>query len=303
MSTRVACPLCGAGSEHAFTVTDRNRAITDARFAYRRCTSCGTHFIEQVPEDLGRYYPEEYYPLPEAAQLDQAAALDAEKLTFITPFATAGRLVEIGAGWGLFAHAARRAGFDVTAIEMDSRCCRYLASTIGVCAINSGAPANELAGLESSRVIALWQAIEHLPDPHVVLRATADNLEPGGILVVATPNPTSLQFRLLQERWVHLDAPRHLHLIPASALIAHAAALGLQLKLLTTADAAGRECNRFGWECALRRHPASRAPHVISTTGSKLLERVLRPIEQRGLAGSIYTAVFVKASATATTER
>jgi 2-polyprenyl-3-methyl-5-hydroxy-6-metoxy-1,4-benzoquinol methylase len=58
-------------------------------------------------------------------------------------------------------------------------------------------------------VIAIWHGIEHLPDPWAVLRQCAQQLAPHGVLVIATPNPDSIQFGIFRQYWVHLDAPRH----------------------------------------------------------------------------------------------
>lgn len=76
--------------------------------------------------------------------------------------------------------------------------------------------------------------------------------------MIAKPNPDSLQFRLLGARWAHVDAPRHLSLIPPHALRSQAQRLGLRLAHVTTSDPAGNEWNRFGWEQGLRGCPGAR---------------------------------------------
>lgn len=288
------CPLCGGPTDPAFAVTDRNRAITQRRFRYRRCRHCQSYFLADVPADLGRYYPDEYYELPDADELDGLAAGEWPKLELLAPAGAHGRLVEIGAGFGVFARAARQAGYEVTAIEMDRRCCDYLESVVGVEAIQSDRPEQALAGLPPSRAIALWHALEHLPDPWAVLAAAAANLEPEGVLAIAMPNPQAVQFRLLRGRWAHVDAPRHLYLIPAAELTRRAAAAGLDRLELTTSDLAGRHWNRFGWEYALRRFPARRPGSRRLVIASQVVERALRPLESRGLAGTAYSAVFRK---------
>jgi 2-polyprenyl-3-methyl-5-hydroxy-6-metoxy-1,4-benzoquinol methylase len=294
MSEVPPCPLCGGETNAAFQVGDRNRAITDRSFHYRRCVSCQTTYLLDVPDDLGRYYPQDYYGLPTHAELDSAANGEASKLALLRPFVSGGQLVEIGAAFGVFALAAKRAGFDVTAIEMDGRCCGYLEEVVGVRAIRSDLPEEELADVGPTAAIVLWHVLEHLRRPWDVLEQAAKRLEPGGILALATPNPDSLQFRLLGANWAHVDAPRHLFLIPFAALRARAEELGFKVGHVTTSDPAGRYWNVFGWEYALRRQPACRPSTRVTRACSRLLNLGLAPLERRGMNGTAYTAVFVK---------
>jgi 2-polyprenyl-3-methyl-5-hydroxy-6-metoxy-1,4-benzoquinol methylase len=289
-----SCPLCGGETDLAFRVGDRNRAITDQGFEYRRCRSCRTTYLLDVPDDLGRYYPEDYYGLPTAVELDRAADGEVSKLALLRPFVSGGQMVEIGPAFGIFALAAKRAGFDVIAIEMDRRCCKYLEDVVGVRAICSDAPEKVLTDVGPTTVIVLWHVLEHLPRPWDVLEQAAERLDSGGVLALAMPNPDALQFRLLGARWAHVDAPRHLFLIPFAALRNRAEELGFEVAHVTTSDPAGRYWNAFGWEYALRRHPA-RSPSTRATrTGSRLLGVGLAPLERRGMNGTAYTAVFVK---------
>jgi SAM-dependent methyltransferase len=288
------CALCGGQTAAAFSVGDRNRGISDERFEYRRCATCRTYHLADPPTDLGRYYPTDYYELPTAEELDRHASGEAPRLRLLAPFATSGRLIEIGAGYGIFARAARNAGFDVTAIEMDDRCCDYLEWVVGVQAIRSGTPEQALPDLEPARVITLWHVLEHLPFPREALAAAAERLEPGGALVIATPNPDSLQFQLLGARWAHVDAPRHLFLIPLDALRKEARRLGLRLAHVTTNDPAGRQWNRFGWEYALRGCPARRPSWRGLWSLSLVITMLLAPFERQRMRGATYTATFVK---------
>jgi 2-polyprenyl-3-methyl-5-hydroxy-6-metoxy-1,4-benzoquinol methylase len=288
------CPLCNGPTVEAFSVGDRNRGIGDERFGYRRCLTCHGYYLANPPFDLGRYYPDDYYQPPAAGELDRHANAEAPKLALLRPFATRGRLLDIGAGFGLFARAAKEAGYDVTAIEMDARCCDYMERVVGVKVVRSNTPEDALEKLGTARAVTLWHVLEHLPRPWDVLAAAAEKLEPGGALVIATPNPDSLQFRLLGARWAHVDAPRHLFLIPLAALGIRARELGLEVAHVTTSDAAGKHWNRFGWEYALRGCPAQRASTRWTATLSLLVTMLMAPLERHGLRGAAYTAVLVK---------
>jgi SAM-dependent methyltransferase len=291
------CPLCGAVAGNAFAVGDRNRGVSSHPFEYRCCTRCHTYFLDPVPADLARHYPSDYHGYPSRSQLDRLARAERPKLKLLMNVVRSGRLLEIGPGAGVFAHAAVRAGFDVTTIEMDPRCCRYIESVVGARAVCSDRPEEALRDLSSFEAIAMWHVIEHLEHPWAVLEQAAPKLEPGGTLIVATPNPESLQFRLLGRYWAHVDAPRHLFLIPASALAAKAADLGLRHVMTTTSDRAGRGWDRFGWEYALRRYPATRPSTLSKRLLSRLITAGVSPWETRDLAGATYTSLFVRQDA------
>lgn len=179
---------------------------------------------------------------------------------------------------------------------MDDRCCRFLEDVVGVGAINSDDPVGVMNGLEADTydVIALWQVIEHVPDFPRTIAAAARLLAPGGILVLAAPNPDAFQFRLLKGKWTHVDAPRHVALIPTSLLSSLGQKLGLETTLVTTTDAGSLMWNEFGWRFSL--------PHL---SGQRLIRAMLRriwpmvakaaaPFEKRELNGSTYVVVLRK---------
>jgi len=288
-----ACPRCGGAATLALRARDRNRAVSDEWFGYWRCGACGVLWLADVPADLGAHYPPGYHASIAPADVERAIAGEAWRVELIARRVAPGRLVEIGPSQGIFARAAARAGFDVVAIEMDPDCCDAL-EALGIRAINSAAPQDELTALAPSRAAVLWHVIEHLPDPWAVLRAIAANLEPRGVLALATPNPEAFGLRVLGRRWVHLDAPRHLTLIPLVALREEAARHGLRLVDATAADPVGLLLNRLAWERSLLRAPALRPdPRLVHTIGRVML-RTLGAWEARGLRGAAYTAVFVK---------
>jgi SAM-dependent methyltransferase len=292
-----ACPFCGGAGTHMFGAWDRNRETTRERFAYARCRTCGTVFLVDPPADLARYYAEDYYhfdpdgePAWKADEPRMRAA--SYRVDLLRSHTEPGRLIEIGSGTGAFASAAQSAGFQVSAIEMSERCCRYLSEREGIDAICSDRPLEAIASLPPARVVALWHVLEHLPNPAEVLARVAEKVEPGGVLALAVPSPRSLQFRVLRARWVHLDAPRHLCLMPPAALIGRGRDLGFRRVALSANDPDGLECNFFGWVGALRRHPAVGPTPDLVSHAARAIERTLAPLERTGDRGSAVTIVM-----------
>lgn len=294
------CAFCGADSIFAFQARDRNRETTDARFTYNRCSACETIFMVDVPTDLAPFYAGEYHRFaadetPEWEHNATLTTVETDRVAMLGAHVEAGgRLIDIGAGPGGFAAAAKQAGYDVTAIEMDERCCAYMNGRLGVRAICSDEPVAELARQAPARVISLWHVLEHLRDPGEMLATAAQRLQDGGILAIGVPNPRSLQFRLLAAHWAHLDAPRHLCLIPEQALTSRLRSHGLRPVEATTDDLFGRICALHGWTYALRRRPAAKDSAAVTVRGAQAITRLLGPLERRHLRGPALTLLFVK---------
>ena len=291
---QAACRLCGGPSVREFVVGDRNRGLGPGRFEYRRCEDCAAIALSEVPADLGRYYAVDGYGQGSQDMTPELVRRETAKLELMGELAPPGPIVEIGPGPGLFTRVAKVAGFEVTALEMDPHYCSYLSEELGVRAIQTTDPEAVLPALPPSRAVVMWHVIEHLPRPWEVLERSVENLAPGGIVALSCPNPDSLQFRALGRYWTHVDAPRHLQLIPAAALERRMAALGMRLLRITTADPVGRALNRMGWEAVARRHPARRATTMNQLHFAHALTLAFAPVERRGLAGAAYTAVFAR---------
>jgi len=288
------CPRCGGPSSYAYDVSDRNRNVSDGRFRYQRCDLCGVTWLLDVPDSLSDQYPAGYHDFSEGDELAAAVAREMPRLSLIQRYVSGGQLVELGPSQGVFATAARSAGFEVVGLEMDPECCRHLEEVVGVRAINTMFPADVLATLPSSRAIVMWHVIEHLPDLWGTLGVIARNLEPGGVFAVATPNPRSFGARLLRTRWVHIDAPRHLTLIPLPALCDAASVHGLNLETATSIDPIGLILNSMTWQRSLLTAPTLRDNPRLAYTIGRVLGGMFGPIERRGLRGAAYTAVFRK---------
>ena len=280
-----------------FQTLDFNRRVTNEIFGYYRCEKCGLISLANIPEDLGPFYAHGYHAVPQSdAAMEAGANHDRYKIDLVTQFMKGGRLLEIGPSWGAFCLLAKRAGFSVEAIEMDPHCCDFLTERIGVRAIRRKDEAMALLEATQPDIIAAWHVLEHMRDPWHMIEAAAARLAPGGILVLALPNPDAFQFNLFGKYWAHVDAPRHLHLIPTEVLRLRAEAAGLNQILFTTTDHGSLGWNVFGWIYSL--------PHLAS--GEKL-KRVLgiagrgaaalaRFIENREGRGAAYTAIFRKPS-------
>lgn len=289
------CSGCAGEMAPFLETRDHNRAASAEVFRYERCPRCGLASLANVPADLGAYYAAGYHEIPaSAAGLERGAQHDAYKIELVQRFVRRGRLLEIGPGWGAFCFSAKRAGFDVEAIERDARCCEFLRSELGVRAIQSDEPAAALEQASAPDVVALWHVVEHLPDPWSVLAAAARKLAPDGVLVIATPNPDAFQLRVFGSRWTHVDAPRHVHLVPMTLLRERMAKLGLVTELMTTTDPGSLGWNDFGWRFSFANLTARGALKRPLRLAGRIAGQFAAVVDRREGRGSAYTAVFRK---------
>lgn len=288
------CPACATPAIDHFVAIDENRRIASTAFHYQQCPNCHVLFLTNIPDDLGRYYQDAYYAIPTLPALDAVAEKDPAKINTVRAHATSGRLLEVGPAFGVFAWQAKQAGFIVDVIEMDARCCDFLNNTLGVNAVNSDIPEQAIHTLPAHDVIALWHVFEHLPRSFAFLEAAAKNLAPGGVLILAMPNPEAFQFRLMGKHWPHLDAPRHVTLIPSATLTAKAAALGLERVSITTDDSDARSWNRFGWQRLLMNRFSGKFMQRVMFIAGWGLSWMFAPWDRRAGHGSAYTIVFRK---------
>ena len=138
----------------------------------------------------------------------------------VMKLAPTGRVLDVGAGDGSLIDSLRAKGRDATGLDPYAHRDDLLKT-----------PIEDVDGAWA--VIVFWHSLEHVPTPVHHLTEAARLLEPGGVLVIAVPNPTSLQARAFGGRWLHLDPPRHLIHIPPGPLTETLRGLGLEVQRLS----------------------------------------------------------------------
>ncbi len=293
-----SCPACGGSAAHLLSAIDRNRRTTKEIFEYFSCSKCGLVFMESPPEDMSPYYQGGYEPIPESlSAMREIAALEHYRSDPILKYRKSGRFLEIGPWRGVFCCLMKDAGFDATAIEMNGPCVDFLRDTLGVEAIQSSNPLETMREMEAESydAIAAWHSMEHLPTPWLVIQQAARLLKPGGVLLLAMPNPESFEFSVLKSRWMHLDAPRHLYLFPIHSLEKYCRSYGLKLQEVTTSDVFSDIQSWHTWRTLTRSWiPVIYIRGILERTAGKALHRLTRRWQKTEGRGSAYCAIFVR---------
>jgi SAM-dependent methyltransferase len=270
-----------------------NQRITEEHFRYSLCQSCALTFIEEIPQNLGRYYANEQYDMPANLEGFQLRAESQRwKVDILRSLVAQGDILEIGPATGEFAYAAREGGFRPTVFEMDPNCSRFLREVLELNVVQTADPAASL--VSEYDAICLWQAIEHIPEFWTLMEKSVSHLRPGGVLVMSTPNPRSLQARWLGKFWPHLDAPRHLYLIPQDWMREFAARHGLKMALETTRDVGSMGLNYYGWLLAVRNARGHRYTDRLTERIAGRIAASLRRWEEVEGTGCSYTIALRK---------
>jgi len=303
------CRYCGGPAKPWMQTRDWNQRVSAEIFNYIRCDNCGLVSLSAIPEDLAPYYPKNYHTIPQGARprpgqrkisgliahlrTIRRQRSEQRKLDLLLRFISRGKLLEIGPSWGGFSQAAKNAGFDVDVIEMNPECRRFLSDVLHVNVLEG---ANENTALRKAGLydaIVLWQVLEHLKCPWEILDELASKLKPGGYLAIGTPNPDSLQRRVFGSRWLHVDAPRHVTLIPVAWPQRVLGRHGLRAVLATATDKPNRDFNAVGWRSSL----SNALPKQISFLSKALglgLSILAYPVESFSWLGSCYTIILKK---------
>lgn len=293
------CPCCGGASLYAFSAKDWNQQTSDEAFKYFICNICQLTFIERIPQNLDRFYIHEQYNIPrERSEILPRVQAQVWKVDLLKTLIAGGSLLEVGPATGEFAYAAREAGFLPKLVELDQDCCTFLRETLNLDVTQTGNPIEFLANRKSLDAdkpfdaICIWQAIEHIPEFWALLDNAVDCLASDGVLVVSTPNPLSFQARVLGRYWPHIDAPRHLYLIPQDWFVSFAERHGLTVILKTTRDVGSIGLNYYGWYLAVRNFAREIISDRLVQRIARMITRVVRRKEEAEGFGCSYTVAF-----------
>ncbi len=222
------------------------------------CNDCGLGRLDPLPdlEEVRSFYPDEYYGEPGTKFQPQVEGLvrwvGERHVSFLSRALPAGaRVLDVGCGRGVVLGALANRGFEVHGVEISKE------ATVGADprAEIRIAPQLSAAGYEAGFFdeVLIWHVLEHLHDPRGTLEEALRILRPGGRLVVAVPNFSSLQARWSGAAWFHLDAPRHLYHFPLSALVRLVEEVGFSIE---SQHHFSLRQNPFGWiQSLLNRFP------------------------------------------------
>lgn len=166
-----------------------------------KCKNCGLVYMNPI-EQVSR--TNEYYSKAtnnHASTIRDSYLRTAEsQVRLIQKHATGTRLLDIGCAQGFFLYSASKAGYMVKGVELSEDAAEYGKKEFGLDI--EVKPFEELRFPEDHfDVVTLWQTLEHVAHPLVILREVHRILKPGGLVAVSTPNIDGVPARILGKKW------------------------------------------------------------------------------------------------------
>jgi SAM-dependent methyltransferase len=223
----VTCELCGAdNTEVLFEGVDHWYNLP-GRFPVRRCRECGLIYLNPRPDrlEIHHYYPQAYEPYSPAIddelslwrRLNRRYGMFKRVQMIQARLKIKGRALDVGCATGVFLEALQRHGWEVHGVEPNAEAAAYARSRLRLDVFNGELVQARFPACYFD-LVTLWHVLEHVHQPRQMLLEAARITRPGGMLVLALPNPDSLEARLFGPFWAGWDVPRHLYIFPVPVI-------------------------------------------------------------------------------------
>src|SRR4030043_1604825 len=184
----VNCPICGDSGGGPLHI--------EGSFQMVRCCSCQFIFLNPRPtgDSLYRFYqhylPEEKNSIESWKKMMRPIFHRAAHL--LQQYSEAGRLLDVGTGFGFFLAEMKKRGWDVTGVEISQKAMDYARDVLGL-TIHPGPLEKARFPDDYFDAVTGFYVIEHLPYPMAFLRECHRILKPGGLLLLRYPHTTPIK--------------------------------------------------------------------------------------------------------------
>lgn len=218
----VLCEICERDkSQLVYKVQDTNYGCPGT-FDLVQCTDCGLVYQNPRPTsaEFSKYYPvEQYHPFKALREkgVPRPGARQTERAQLLTEKIGPGPVLDVGCGSGLFLAAMRQLNWQCRGVEPHKAAAQYAREILRL-QVETG----DIFSVEDSaafKLITFWDVLEHTHSPRSTLSHARKILRTSGYLAINVPNWASLERRVFHEKWIAVDAPRHLYHFTPQTLV------------------------------------------------------------------------------------
>ncbi len=199
-------------------------------FTIVKCNECGLVYLNPRPKksELGKYYPIASYW---GTDVDRAQSYGFLYRLILAQKKT-GRILDIGAGTGMFLSYFAEQGWRTDGVEYSKGAVQYAQKKFNL-KLKKGDFLDFHFPRHTYDVITLNNVLEHLYEPVETLTEVYKTLKKDGILVITVPNSKSLGFTLFGKNWYALQPPRHVTHFSDTTLTQMLESAGFRVKTIS----------------------------------------------------------------------
>lgn len=234
-----SCNFCGKKESDLLFVNYDHSIKSNQTFNVVRCKKCGLVRINSLPIRIEDCYSDDYEPYnPKKSDFyfslnrilmmsyckgtktlaDLLKSAFCKVLYSPSIFSGKGKILDIGCGNGGYLSILRDCGWEVYGFDFSEKAVKYAKNERGLVNVKQSKVENIDYPENFFDLVTMNHLIEHLPNPKNSLIEAKRVLRKGGILIVTTPNFSSLNAKIFGKNWFPLETPRHLFLFEVSTL-------------------------------------------------------------------------------------
>ncbi len=161
-------------------------------------------------------------------------------ISILNKYKSTGYLLEVGCSFGFYLQTFEKNGYRTVGIDISSKAVEYITSRLGLNAVTGRFDTFKFND-NIYDIITMFDVIEHFPNPKKIIIRAKKILKKDGILIIQTPNFSSIMSKLTRLNWVWLLVPQHLFLYSINPIKYLLVKNGFKILHISTWD----DCHEF----------------------------------------------------------
>lgn len=170
-----------------------------------KCLRCGLQFTDRIisHEEEKDMYAQVYHDLMagtlgESEKKTGALEQSGLRIKLVKKHVSTGALLDVGCSTGIFLEKARQEGFAIFGLDTSEYACKVARERLQLeedRIVHATISDAVLLREKKFDVITAWDVLEHCSKPREDMERMVGALKPGGVLVIRTPNTSSIFFQ------------------------------------------------------------------------------------------------------------